>query len=509
MNTSLQTRTKILPRTFAALCLLMIFRIDAIAATFTSAASGSWATPANWTISGGSAAGTTPGAADNVIIQAVHSISISAPATINALTVTGSLTVSIPNGILKTNSVALNPSATIGNITVTTGNLRVENSFNLSKLNITLDGSGSSITCGGTYDIVRGSEYIVLNNRAQLIMENMGKGGPSKRAGNVLFPIGTGGSYTPMNINNFEDNKNATRLATFAVTLSPNVYLNGSDGQLVANAVNRTWQVTLLDGDAEANITLNWNVANEPAGFDLPNSEFRMYTTSWDLPATGGSTLSGRSLKYATYMVSTTATNPVTFPRFAVFDGGITPLPVELTSFTAIKKNAEVALSWETASEKNCQGFEIQTSADGKNYKALDFINSANGNSASAQRYAYTHKTGSREGLIYYRLKQVDLDGKATYYHAKVVDLGRFTNAATIYPNPFQDKFKLELQATEVGNAEIIVRDLTGRTIVHNQPILVKGTNTIDISLKDAPAGVYLINATAGGHTYTDRIVKQ
>lgn len=190
-------------------------------------------------------------------------------------------------------------------------------------------------------------------------------------------------------------------------------------------------------------------------------------------------------------------------------NSNITPLPVQLTSFTATKKKTEVALNWETASEKNCKGFEIQTSADGKNYEGLAFINSQNGSSSQAQRYAFTHKTGNREGLIYYRLKQVDLDGTVAFYHAKVVDLGRFTNAATLYPNPFQSAFKIKLQATDANKAEIHVKDLTGRTIVHNEPILVKGTNELEITLNNVAPGVYLVYTTVGDISYLNRIVKQ
>ena len=187
----------------------------------------------------------------------------------------------------------------------------------------------------------------------------------------------------------------------------------------------------------------------------------------------------------------------------------MTPLPVELVSFTAAKKNNEVALTWETASEKNNTGFEVQASADGKNYEALAFVASQNGNATSAQRYAYTHKTGNREGLMYYRLKQVDMDGTFEYYNAKVVDLGRLSFTASAYPNPFVDAFKVELQTTTSETATILLTDLTGKVIFHTQRDLAKGANVLEIGIKDQPAGLYLLKATTGNQTYINRLVKQ
>src|SRR6476660_2627198 len=98
---------------------------------------------------------------------------------------------------------------------------------------------------------------------------------------------------------------------------------------------------------------------------------------------------------------------PVTFPLTTIQGGAINPLPVELVSFNALKKDKEVNLTWETASEKNNQGFEVQVSADGKNYETLGFVASQNGNANFSQRYAYTDKVAGQEGLMYYRLKQI------------------------------------------------------------------------------------------------------
>src|SRR5688572_5215656 len=188
---------------------------------------------------------------------------------------------------------------------------------------------------------------------------------------------------------------------------------------------------------------------------------------------------------------------------------GLAPLPVELISFTAAKKTGEVALTWETASEKNNSGFEVQVSTDGKHYEALAFVASRNGNASNSQRYAYNHKTANKEGLVYYRLKQVDLNGESEYYTAKVVDLGRIASSVNTFPNPFQNSFELNLSAPATATADILVVDMTGKTVYTAKQELTKGANTIKVELSNQPAGIYLLKAAASNQTYTNRLVKQ
>src|SRR5688572_12032763 len=154
MNTSLtpsiiRFNTRI---ALAIICILLL-SAQAWAANFTSAATGSWSSASTWTVTNG--AGTIPGANDNVVIRAGDVVTISAPATITSLTVTGGLIVNIPGGTLTTTNVSANPSTTTGTVDILGGNLRVENIFNLTNLLITIDGNNSSATYADDNDFVR------------------------------------------------------------------------------------------------------------------------------------------------------------------------------------------------------------------------------------------------------------------------------------------------------------------------------------------------------------------
>jgi len=87
-------------------------------------------------------------------------------------------------------------------------------------------------------------------------------------------------------------------------------------------------------------------------------------------------------------------------------------LPVELSNFKANRKEQSIQLLWETQSEINNQGFEIQRSTNNAWHK-IDFIN-GNGNSTHRNSYSSIDKSPI-EGINYYRLKQLDFDGKFEY----------------------------------------------------------------------------------------------
>ncbi len=136
------------------------------------------------------------------------------------------------------------------------------------------------------------------------------------------------------------------------------------------------------------------------------------------------------------------------------------PLPVELVAFTATKQGGAVQLDWRTASERNAAYFAVERSRDGRKFAPLDTL-AAQGNSSSPRAYQFTDQrlpTGHRE--LYYRLRQVDSDGTATYSPVRAVQLDQMRQLA-LFPNPAHGGLSI-LGA----DAPIEVYDATGRHVV-------------------------------------------
>jgi uncharacterized repeat protein (TIGR01451 family) len=146
------------------------------------------------------------------------------------------------------------------------------------------------------------------------------------------------------------------------------------------------------------------------------------------------------------------------------------PLPVTLVAFTAeTVHNRDAQLTWSTASEANNDHFEVERSFDGTRFTKLDQV-AGQGTTILRTAYAFTDAgvASKATGAVYYRLKQVDTDGKSSYSPVRTVS---FTKTAvlslSLYPNPAQTVTKLDLsQLPTTVTVQVLVLDATGRTVL-------------------------------------------
>jgi len=102
------------------------------------------------------------------------------------------------------------------------------------------------------------------------------------------------------------------------------------------------------------------------------------------------------------------------------FDCTTIPLPVHLISFQGrLIDNTISRLEWQTATERDNKGFSLERSADGYSYVEVAFVH-GKGDTNTGHQYNYTDML-PRRGTYYYRLRQIDLDGKESY--SKVVQV--------------------------------------------------------------------------------------
>lgn len=173
-------------------------------------------------------------------------------------------------------------------------------------------------------------------------------------------------------------------------------------------------------------------------------------------------------------------------------------LPVELISFNAIPKGDDlVALSWETASERNNDYFSIQRSVDGHIWKDILTV-PGYGNS---QTYLYYSDWDFDPliGLSYYRLKQTDFDGVSTFSAPVAVQISGGFN---IYPNPVREVLTIE----GVNNSSIKLVDVTGKTIAYFPNVRRK---TYSMDVKDFSSGIYFVQIESNDLLYMQRVIVQ
>lgn len=392
-----------------------------------------------------------------------------------------------------------------GNLVIESGQTKVLDGP--AVINTSLDLAGGSLTIGD-YSLtieasaeifnVSGASYIVQNGSGRLFQKNIGTDWDGK-TGEVLFPIGTPLSYTPLYLTNNGPNNNFSALVTTGVT-TDGVILNPDW------AVDRTWDVNLetSNGVPDVNLRFQWNSGDENIQFDRTKAAVAQSgSASWTWITPFGQADGAEPF-------TVTANGLTTFSAFVVASNyAAQVLPVSLTYFRVNRTAEGAVLQWNTATEKNNKGFDIQLSADGRNFETVGFVASLNGNSSGSQTYEYRDLQGGKTGLWYYRLKQTDYDGMVAFYGPKVMDFGKLKEWGNVYPNPFREQFTLELSAASVGQVDLTLVDLTGKLVHRSQQELVKGQNLLPVRLSaDYPAGIYLLTAKTGSQIYTTRLIK-
>ena len=147
--------------------------------------------------------------------------------------------------------------------------------------------------------------------------------------------------------------------------------------------------------------------------------------------------------------------------------GSSVPLPVELISFKAVVNESSTKLIWSTAQEVNNKGFFVEHSNGGSDFKPIGFV-SGNGTTNESKSYCYVDQPRPRDS--YYRLRQLDLDGRSKLHHVIFVEASTLPKSISIYPNPVSDQ--LTLIGPE-GVYELNVVDQLGREILHRKDLKI------------------------------------
>jgi hypothetical protein len=194
-------------------------------------------------------------------------------------------------------------------------------------------------------------------------------------------------------------------------------------------------------------------------------------------------------------------------------------LPIQLSSFTAtLLNNHSVRLDWRTISEINNFGFEVQRrSGVTENFETLvgSFV-SGHGTTNEPQIYSWIDHAAP-SGRLYYRLKQIDLDGTINYTEPITIDVVTGVKDGAIaaqfmlkqnYPNPFNPTTNIEFSVAQSGFVSLKVYDILGRevaTIVSET--LNQGSHMRTFSGESLSSGVYWYKLTSGSFTQTKKFV--
>ena len=193
--------------------------------------------------------------------------------------------------------------------------------------------------------------------------------------------------------------------------------------------------------------------------------------------------------------------------NFYLFDPDVAA-PVELTTFEAQKKGYANRLDWKTASESNNDRFEIERSFNGKSEWTKIGSVKGNGTSTLANNYSFNDETPL--SISYYRLKQMDFDGKAEYSKVVSVVGGKADKfkIASVLPNPFKDVATIVFDSNKEDNVTVTLMDVTGRVVLLKNVACTEGGNALTLDLAALSSGIYIVSLRSSDGFITQKIVK-
>ncbi|MEO7265584.1 MAG: T9SS type A sorting domain-containing protein, partial [Ferruginibacter sp.] len=190
-------------------------------------------------------------------------------------------------------------------------------------------------------------------------------------------------------------------------------------------------------------------------------------------------------------------TSPVWYTRNDNF-----VVPVTLSSFLVQKIDKSAKISWSTEQEINSSFFDVERSAEGRSWTQIGRVTAAGSSSQHTDYSLYDNFPA--KGINYYRLKQVDLDGRSVNSSVKSL-VFNINYDVSITPNPASSFITISVSKQNAEMTQIIISDANGRVVEKINSIeRIKTINTTGYT-----KGIYFIKTITAQNVNTQKIILQ
>jgi hypothetical protein len=191
-------------------------------------------------------------------------------------------------------------------------------------------------------------------------------------------------------------------------------------------------------------------------------------------------------------------------------------VPVSLQTLSAIKQGNDVKVQWTTATEVNSNYFEVMSSTNASSQSQVMFQPigrvAAAGTTSQPQSYTFVDHRANKSGTYYYRLNQVDKDGKSANSNIVAVNFnhGSQFNLISVSPNPYNSKATVQLYMNQRGTLKYKLFDVAQRQITSQSLEVAEGNFSFDIDKDNKlPSGVYFVHLMFNDDDIVTRVVKR
>ncbi len=202
--------------------------------------------------------------------------------------------------------------------------------------------------------------------------------------------------------------------------------------------------------------------------------------------------------------------NPLGYSAYSFVPLAGIVLPVKFTAFSATKRDNDGLLNFVVENETaNTEKYEVERSLDGTTFDKINTLAAIkNGAASNVYNVVDANLANTKNnGIIYYRIKQIDADGKTAYTDIKsiqMVDKG----GLSAFPNPAQDYTNVRIDVLENTAITLTLVNADGKQVMTKILQAQKGTNLTKLDMSPLAAGNYLIKAMVGAELKTISVIK-
>ncbi|MEM9389579.1 MAG: T9SS type A sorting domain-containing protein [Bacteroidota bacterium] len=481
-----------------------------------------WHTASNWTNG-------IPVADADVTIPDVSGVSGNFPI-LSADGSTGNLTVESGSQITISASINLTVSGDFdnqGNANIGTGTVTFDASSDQTINgstefeNVTINNSSGTVTIlsnqliNGLLTLTNGILETDINTLSMAATATTSSGSDASHINGVVsklgasdfeFPIGNNGRWAPLTISNLTGDASTVFTAQYlnsAYSDLTNFRASDPNGDLNNVSSIEYWTLDNTGTASIADLTLHWkNQSNSSINnySDLVIAHYNTGMSEWE---NLGQTNVISSDPGSITVNGVSSFSPFTFGSTSAL---VNPLPIDLLYFEAKEDNNSVLLNWATASETNNEKFIISKSSDGKEFSVIKTVDGA-GNSRQEKKYQVIDPQ-PYSGISYYKLTQVDYDGKSESIITNFV----YSNSQTvkIFPNPLQstDRIEIAYQSGAESVINIVLIDPLGNEIVSEKRTIQPNLNNeLSFKVPTLTKGVYILTIQTVNVFLNERII--
>jgi Secretion system C-terminal sorting domain len=184
------------------------------------------------------------------------------------------------------------------------------------------------------------------------------------------------------------------------------------------------------------------------------------------------------------------------------------PLPLQLLDFSGKLVNQNTLLNWKTENEVNTLEFIVERSTDGRNYTAIGSVASANSTGIHYYNFTDLSATSLGTSILYYRLKQKDMDGRFTYSRMVALPLDKSRNIVLFYPNPVINDANLTITVNRREKLQVKIIDNKGSIVKQQQWDVSAGSTSLSIDVQSLAKGMYYLEIKGETISFKKQFVK-